>query len=273
MSLNKEEIKKKILKLYEEIEQHNFNYYVLDKSVISDFEFDKLLEELIQLEKENPEFLFPDSPSQRVGGQITKIFNSVKHDYPMLSLSNSYSLDEMREFDDRVKKGLELEVNGLFAPEIEYVCELKFDGLSISLKYNHGILSQGVTRGDGIQGDDVTNNVKTIRSIPLKLKPGEYPDQFEVRGEIFMTHKVFDQINKEREELGENPLANPRNAASGTMKMQDSSVVAQRKLDCVIYNLLSAEVNSNGHFESLQLAKKWGFKISEFSKLCNGIDE
>ena len=271
--MNKEEIKKQIIELSEEIERHNYNYYVLDHPTISDFEFDQLLERLIQLEKEYPEFVFPESPSQRVGGQITKTFKSVRHKYPMLSLSNSYSLEEMKEFDERVKKGLDLKPEGLFEREIEYVCELKFDGLSISVKYENGILQQGITRGDGVQGDDVTNNVKTIRSLPLKLKPGSYPDEFEVRGEIFMSHHVFDAINKDREEIGELPLANPRNAASGTMKMQDSSVVADRRLDCVIYNVMGEKTKFSSHYESLTEAKKWGFNVSVHSKLCKGMDE
>ena len=273
MTQIKEEIKNKILALSEEIEKHNYNYYVLDHPTISDYEFDQLLEKLIQLEKENPEFLFPESPSQRVGGQITKVFQTVKHNYPMLSLSNSYSLDEMKDFDERVKKGLDLKPDGLFSQEIDYVCELKFDGLSISLIYENGKLNQGITRGDGVQGDDVTTNVKTIRSIPLKLKPNNFPESFEVRGEIFMSHKVFDSINKQREEIGEPLLANPRNAASGTMKMQDSSVVAERKLDCIVYNVLGDQTKFQGHYESLMEAKKWGFKVSEHSKLCHGIEE
>ncbi|MFN5460807.1 MAG: NAD-dependent DNA ligase LigA [Bacteroidota bacterium] len=273
MTQIKEEIKNKILALSEEIEKHNYNYYVLDHPTISDYEFDQLLEKLIQLEKENPEFLFPESPSQRVGGQITKVFQTVKHNYPMLSLSNSYSLDEMKDFDERVKKGLDLKPDGLFSQEIDYVCELKFDGLSISLIYENGKLNQGITRGDGVQGDDVTTNVKTIRSIPLKLKPNNFPESFEVRGEIFMSHKVFDSINKQREEIGEPLLANPRNAASGTMKMQDSSVVSERKLDCIVYNVLGDQTKFQGHYESFMEAKKWGFKVSEYSKLCHGIEE
>ena len=273
MNSEKEEIKKKIIELSSEIERHNYNYYILDHPVISDIEFDQMLESLMRLEKENPEFLFSDSPSQRVGGQITKVFNAVRHDYPMLSLSNSYSLEEMKEFDERVKKGLDLKADELFEQEIEYVCELKFDGLSISIKYKDGKLYQGVTRGDGVQGDDVTNNVKTIRSLPLKLIQGNFPDEFEVRGEIYMTHKTFEKLNQEREEIGESLLANPRNAASGTMKMQDSAVVSARKLECVIYNVLGIRTNFKSHFESLSEAKLWGFRTSEHSKICTGIEE
>ncbi len=190
----------------------------------------------------------------------------------MLSLSNSYNRQEMIDFDERVRKGLELESDTLFAAEIEYVCELKFDGLSISLTYENGKLVQALTRGDGVEGDDVTINVKTIRSIPLKLK-GDYPELFEIRGEIFMPRWVFDEINREREELGEATLANPRNAASGTMKMQDSAVVAKRKLDCYMYYMMGDQLPAQSHYENLQKAKQWGFKISDQIKLCRSIDE
>ncbi|MBA3664302.1 MAG: NAD-dependent DNA ligase LigA [Bacteroidetes bacterium] len=270
--MNQSEAEKKIENLSKKIDEHNHNYYVLDKPVISDFEFDKLLEELIALEKEYPALLLPTSPSQRVGGTITKEFKSVKHRYPMLSLSNSYSKEDMLDFDRSVKKGLNME-NDLFASkDVEYVCELKFDGLSIGLTYENGILTQAVTRGDGVQGDDVTTNVKTIKSVPLKLK-GNYPPDFEIRGEIFMNKKPFEQINKEREEIGEAPLANPRNTASGTMKMQDSAVVASRKLDCFLYSLLGDGIPHAGHYENLMAAKSWGFKISEHTRLCYGINE
>src|SRR5688572_26021902 len=235
--MSKETARARIEELSKTLEQHNYNYYVLDKPTISDFEFDKLLEELIALEKQYPEFLKPESPSQRVGGQITKEFKSVKHKYPMLSLSNSYNKEDMEEFNRRVCEGLGMKGNDLFAQDIEYVCELKFDGLSIGLTYVDGKITQAVTRGDGEKGDDVTTNVRTIKSIPLILK-GNYPKEFEIRGEIFFPRKVFDAINKEREDIGEPPLANPRNAASGTMKMQDSSVVAKRKLDCFLYHVL-----------------------------------
>lgn len=271
--MDKHQAEEKIKQLSAELEQHNYNYYVLDKPTISDFEFDKLLEELIALEKQFPEFLLPTSPSQRVGGSITKEFKTVVHKYPMLSLSNSYSKEDVLDFDRRVREGLGLQNTDLFSSaQVNYVCELKFDGLSIGLTYEDGKLKQAVTRGDGVQGDEVTTNVKTIKSIPLKLK-GDFPAQFEIRGEIFMPRPVFDNINKEREEIGEAPLANPRNAASGTMKMQDSSVVASRKLDCFLYNVLGAEFSDKGHYETLQHAKKWGFKISEHSKICSNIDE
>ncbi|MDP1802464.1 MAG: NAD-dependent DNA ligase LigA [Bacteroidota bacterium] len=271
--MDRSQAEKKIKELSVEIEKHNHNYYVNDAPTISDFEFDKLLEELIALEKQFPEFLSSTSPSQRVGGAITKTFKTVKHNYPMLSLSNSYSTEDLIDFDRKVQEGLGLQQNDLFASStVKYVCELKFDGLSIGLNYVNGELTQAITRGDGVQGDDVTTNAKTIRSIPLKLK-GNYPSSFEIRGEIFLPRHVFDQINKEREEIGEPPLANPRNAASGTMKMQDSAVVAGRKLDCFVYYMLGEEVPFKSHFENLNAAKSWGFKTSEHSKLLDNINE
>ena len=270
--MNKAAAQQRIHDLSTRLEEHSYNYYIKDDPTISDFEFDKLLEELIVLEKDFPEFLLPNSPSQRVGGTITKEFKSVKHQYPMLSLSNSYSAQDMVDFDRKVQEGLGVQSNDLFSSSVDYACELKFDGLSIGLTYENGELKQAVTRGDGVQGDDVTTNVKTIKSIPLKLK-GNYPAWFEIRGEIFLPRKVFDKINKEREEIGEPPLANPRNAASGTMKMQDSAVVASRNLDCYVYYLLGNDIPHKGHFENLQAAKTWGFKISEASKLLNNINE
>jgi DNA ligase (NAD+) len=270
--MDKASAKKRIESLSKELDQHNYSYYVLDSPTISDFEFDKLLEQLIELEKEHPELLLPTSPSQRVGGQITKEFKAVKHKYPMLSLSNSYNQEDLEDFDRRAREGLGL-ANDLFgASELEYACELKFDGLSIGLTYVDGVLEKAVTRGDGVQGDDVTTNAKTIRSIPLSLK-GKFPKEFEIRGEIFLPHKAFEEINKEREDIGEPPLANPRNAASGTMKMQDSGVVAKRKLDCFLYALYGDNLPFPGHFESLEAAAAWGFKISKHSKLCKGIEE
>ena len=220
-----EQAKKKIEQLSKEIDEHNHNYYVLDNPVITDFDFDKLLEELIRLEKEFPEFLSLQSPTQRVGGTITKTFKTVKHVYPMLSLSNTYSEEELRDFDERIRKTI--------GDKFDYDCELKYDGVSISLTYVDGVLTQAVTRGDGEKGDDVTTNVKTIRSIPLKLQGKNFPEQFEMRGEILMLRKVFEKINKEiteqmtedgfnEEEIFEKILKNPRNAASGTLKMQDS---------------------------------------------------
>ncbi len=268
--MDKTQAEARIRDLGKELNQHNYNYYVLDTPLISDFEFDKLLEELIQLERDFPELLSPESPSQRVGGQVTKEFSSVKHRYPMLSLSNSYNEEDLIDFDRRAREGLGL-TGGLFAETLTYVCELKFDGLSISLRYADGKLQQAVTRGDGVQGDDVTTNVRTIGSVPLSLK-GTYPADFEIRGEIFMPRPVFDRINNEREEIGESPLANPRNAASGTMKMQDSRVVASRKLDCFLYNLIGTDLPFKTHYESLQAAKAWGFKISPESRLVQGLE-
>jgi DNA ligase (NAD+) len=268
--MDKHTAEQRIKQLSKEIEEHNYSYYVLDQPVISDYEFDKLLEELMDLERKFPEFLLPTSPSQRVGGTVTKEFQSVKHKYPMLSLANSYSTDDLLEFDRRVRDGLGMQLGGSHEGDVDYVCELKFDGLSISLTYENGYLKQAITRGDGERGDDVTTNAKTIKSIPLKLK-GNYPAQFEIRGEIFMPRPVFDAINKEREEIGEAPLANPRNAASGTMKAQDSSFVAKRKLDCFLYNLLGEELPYQSHYENMQAAYSWGFKVSRDAKLCRGI--
>jgi DNA ligase (NAD+) len=266
-------IQQKIETLRKELNQHNYNYYVLDNPVISDYEFDKLLEELIRLEKEYPEFHDPNSPSERVGGEITKTFKAVKHKYPMLSLSNSYNREDLDDFDRRAREGLGIQSNDLFgSADLEYVCELKYDGLSIGLTYINGMLVRAVTRGDGVQGDDVTTNAKTIGSIPLQLK-GNYPVEFEIRGEIFMPRKAFDAINKEREDIGEAPLANPRNAASGTMKMQDSSVVAKRKLDCYLYFILGESLPYNTHSECLEAARSWGFKIDERTRVCKNIHE
>jgi DNA ligase (NAD+) len=248
-------IKKKIEELSKQLDEHNYNYYVLSNPVISDFEFDKLLEELISLEKTHPEYLLPDSPSQRVGGQITKEFKTVKHKYAMLSLGNTYSEEELIDFDDRVKKV----VHGAY----DYVCELKYDGVAIGLTYIDGKLVRAVTRGDGEQGDDVTTNVKTIKSIPLKLRGNNYPKEFEIRGEIFMPRSSFIKINKEREEIAEPPLANPRNAASGTLKMQDSTVVAKRNLNCYFYFMLGEELPFKSHYENMQAARGWGFRVPD----------
>lgn len=271
--MDKTLVQNRIQQLSSELDRHNYNYYVLDNPTISDLQFDTLLDELISLEKQFPEFLSASSPSQRVGGTITKEFKTLKHKYPMLSLSNSYSAEDMVDFDRKVREGLGLQSSDLFSSSsVNYVCELKFDGLSIGLTYENGELKQAITRGDGVQGDDVTTNAKTIKSIPLKLK-GNYPSLFEIRGEIFMSRTVFDSINKEREEIGDAPLANPRNAASGTMKMQDSSVVASRHLDCFLYYLLGDNMSHTNHYQNLQDAKTWGFKISEHTKLFSNINE
>jgi len=263
--MTREEAKQRIEELSKQIEEHNYRYYQLAEPIISDFEFDALMNELIKLEKEFPEFLSPESPSQRVGGTITKEFKTVKHKYPMLSLSNTYSEEELKEFDNRIKKTLN--------KDFEYVCELKYDGVAIGLTYVNGKLKQAVTRGDGEKGDDVTTNVKTIKSIPLKLRGNNYPEEFEIRGEIFMPRKVFDEINKEREEIGDPPLANPRNAAAGTLKMQDSSIVAKRKLDCFLYFVLGENLPYKSHYENLIAAKEWGFKVPEYIRKVKSIEE
>lgn len=257
-------VQDRIVFLRSELQQHNHNYYVLDNPSISDFEFDMLLNELIELEKQHPEFYDANSPTQRVGGDLIKSFNTVAHQYRMLSLGNTYSSDELLGFDKRITK--------LVETEIEYVCELKYDGVSISLKYENGELVQALTRGNGTHGDDVTVNVKTINSIPLKLK-GDYPSKFEIRGEIFLPHQGFEQMNEKRLADDLEPFANPRNAASGSMKMQDSKEVAKRPLDCFLYYLLGKELPSFKHFDNLQSAKKWGFKIPDEIQVCSSIEK
>ncbi|MGQ1909923.1 NAD-dependent DNA ligase LigA [Marinifilum sp. RC60d5] len=263
--MNQEEAKNRISQLREQLHKHNHNYYVLSQPVISDYDFDILLKELIDLEKKFPEYNDSNSPSQRVGSDINLEFNQVEHKYPMLSLGNTYSEEEIRDFETRIKK--------LIEEDIEYVCELKYDGTSISLSYKDGKLIQAITRGDGVRGDDVTANVKTIRSIPLQLNGSDYPNEFEIRGEILMPFAVFNELNKEREDIGESPFANPRNAASGTLKMQNSALVAKRKLDCYLYYLLGKDISSDNHYDNLQKAKKWGFKIPANTALCKNIDE
>ncbi|HPI12420.1 MAG TPA: NAD-dependent DNA ligase LigA [Catalimonadaceae bacterium] len=259
------DVQKRISELTDRIHYLNHRYYQDSVSEVSDPEFDALLRELQDLEKQNPNFALPDSPTQRVGGAITKEFRQIRHQYPMLSLGNTYSREELQEFDERVRKGL----NG---EPFEYVCELKIDGVAISLIYENGVLTQAITRGDGVQGDEVTANARTIRSLPLKLQSTNFPERFEVRGEIFMPFKVFDAINVEREDIGEAPLANPRNAASGTMKMQDSSVVAQRKLACYLYYLLGENLPSESHSQSIECLERWGFPVSPTWQKCADID-
>ncbi|MFZ4462802.1 MAG: NAD-dependent DNA ligase LigA [Bacteroidales bacterium] len=258
------EAEQRIQHLRREIDRHNYNYYVLDKSEITDFQFDKLLQELIQLEKEFPEFYSPDSPTQRVGGEITRNFISRQHRYPMQSLANSYSEADIIEFDNRVRRSI--------GDNVEYVCELKFDGVAISLTYENGRLIQAVTRGDGVNGDDVTVNVRTIKSIPIHLT-GDFPDFFEIRGEIYFPHESFTKLNEDRFEEGQNLFANPRNAASGTLKMQDSAEVSRRKLDCFLYYLAIKRPLTETHYESLQKAKNWGFRISNHMALCKNVGE
>jgi len=257
-------IKEQIESLRRELEQHNYNYYVLSAPTISDTEFDTKLKQLQELEDAHPEFSDPNSPTQRVGSDIAAGFQQVSHVYPMLSLGNTYSRGEVQDFYDRVRRGLN--------DDFELVCELKYDGTSISLTYEDGLLVRAVTRGDGDKGDDVTTNVKTIRSIPLRLH-GDYPQSFEIRGEILMPWSVFEELNREREEQEEQLFANPRNAASGTLKLQNSKMVAARKLDAYFYYLLGESLPSDLHSENLTAAHSWGFKISEATKICKTLED
>lgn len=261
------QIKQRIDALREELNKHNYDYYILYTPTISDYEFDMKLKELSDLEASHPEFFDPNSPTQRVGSDINKSFRQVLHKYPMLSLGNTYTKEEVVDFYNRVQKGLN--------DEFEIVCELKYDGTSISLTYINGELAQAITRGDGVQGgDDVTANVRTIRSIPLKLRGNDY-HEFEIRGgEILMPWSVFEALNKEREEQEEALFANPRNAGSGTLKQQDPKIVASRKLDSYLYYMLGEHLPTDGHYENLMKAKEWGgFKISDATKKCKTLDE
>lgn len=255
----------RINELIQQIDHYNFQYYQESISEISDFEFDQLLKELSRLETEYPEFKRSDSPTQRVGGTITKSFNAVYHRYPMLSLDNTYNEQELRDFDERVRKGLDGEA-------YEYICELKFDGISLSFTYENGVLVRGVTRGDGTRGDEITNNVKTIKSLPLRVKSETIPPVFEVRGEGFMPFQSFQKLNEDMEALGVNTYANPRNAASGSFKLQDSAETARRALDCYIYSFLSDETIFNTHEESLLALKSWGFNTSPGWRKVDTID-
>ena len=255
----------RIYQLREELHRHNHNYYVLNAPEIGDQEFDFLMRELQDLEAKHPECYDENSPSMRVGSDLNKNFTQVQHKYPMLSLANTYSEAEVAEFYDRVKKALN--------EDFEICCEMKFDGTSISLTYEDGRLLRAVTRGDGVQGDDVTDNVKTIRSIPLVLQGTGYPQNFEIRGEILMPWEVFEALNKEREAREEALFANPRNAASGTLKLQNSSIVASRKLDAYLYYLLADELPGDGHYENMQLASGWGFKVSDIMRKCATLEE
>ena len=257
----------RIIQLRNELHQHNHNYYVLNSPTISDQEFDRLLRELQDLEHAHPEAFDPNSPTQRVGSDLNNEFQTVIHRRPMLSLSNTYNRQEVQEFYERISEGLQ-------GAPFQICCELKFDGLSISLHYHQGKLYQAVTRGDGVQGDDVTQNIRTIQSIPLQLAQGaDYPDEFEIRGEVLMPWASFDRLNEQRA-LAEEPLfANPRNAASGTLKSKDSRVVAQRGLDAYLYYLLGDDIPGDGHFQNLQAARSWGFKVSEHLKLADNLQE
>jgi len=259
------EAKAKIQELTDQIDHHNDLYYQKSKPEISDYSFDQLLANLVAIESEFPELRLPDSPTQRVGGGITKEFATVIHQYPMLSLGNTYSAEELNDFDGRVAKGLD-------GDPYEYFCELKFDGVSISLIYENGLLVKAVTRGDGVRGDDVTQNIKTIRSLPLRIKAKNIPARFEVRGEVFLSKDVFKQLNKDREDIGEETYANARNTASGTVKMQDSAEVARRKLDCYVYYLLGVDKEIKTHSESIHKLESWGFKVSQTYKQCKSIE-
>jgi len=258
-------IKEQMEALVQELNQHTYNYYVLAMPTIADYEFDQKLATLAKLEQENPELADPNSPTQKVGGEITKNFTTVKHKWPMLSLGNTYNEQDLRDFDERVKKAI--------GEDFEYVCELKFDGLSISLTYENGKLARAVTRGDGTQGDDVTTNIKTIHTVPHQLKGDNIPAVFEIRGEVFMHRAAFERLNKEREELGEVTYANPRNFAAGTVKMQDSKEVKKRPLDCFLYAVYSEKQLFKTHWESLQAVSSWGFNVSEHTKLSKNIED
>lgn len=260
------EIKDEIRQLRDELHRHNYNYYVLNAPEISDREFDEMMARLQQLEQEHPEFQDPNSPTQRVGSDLNHDFVQVAHRYPMLSLSNTYNQQEVAAFYERVSEGLKGE-------PFEICCELKYDGLSISLIYEEGSLVRAVTRGDGVQGDDVTDNVRTIRCIPLQLQPGDYPASFEIRGEILMPWSSFEALNQEREAREEPLFANPRNAASGTLKSKNSATVAQRKLDCFLYYLLGEEIPSDSHYENLERARRWGFKVSDAIRKVSTLQE
>lgn len=252
--------------LREELNQHNHNYYVLDNPTISDLEFDLKLKELQALEAKYPEYFDENSPTQRVGGAITKNFNTVVHERRMYSLDNGYSKDELLEWEKRVQKGLGTD-------KVEFVCELKYDGASISISYENGVLTKAVTRGDGFQGDEVTTNIKTIKAVPLKLKGNDYPEKFDIRGEIILPLEGFAKMNQELIEIGETPYSNPRNTASGSLKLQDSAEVAKRPLDCLLYFIVGNNLNFATQFEGLEKARHWGFKVPKQSKLAKNMDE
>jgi len=260
-----ENITKKIELLRDELRMHNYNYYVLDNTTISDYEFDLKLKELEKLEAEYPQYFDPNSPTQRVGGEVTKNFNTVTHKNRMYSLDNSYSKEDLLDWEKRIKKILETE-------DVSYTCELKYDGASINLTYENGLLVSAVTRGDGFQGDDVTANIKTIKSIPLVLKE-KFVDNFEIRGEIVLPLEGFNKMNEERIEAGEDPYRNPRNTASGSLKLQDSSEVARRPLDCLLYHIVSNENPLKSHIETLENARKLGFKVPKAIETCSTIDD
>ena len=259
------DIQKTIQDLRDELNQHNHNYYVLDTPTISDFEFDQKLKQLQELENQHPEFYDNNSPTQRVGGTITKNFNTVVHDYRMYSLENSYSKEDLIDWENRIQKVLG-------NVPLQYTCELKYDGASISITYENGKLNRAVTRGDGFQGDDVTNNIKTIKSIPLELK-GKYPERFDIRGEIILPFEGFEKMNQELIEIGETPYSNPRNTASGSLKLQDSSEVAKRPLECLLYFIVGNNLTIESQYEGLETARNWGFKVPKEAKLAKNLEE
>lgn len=259
------DIQKNIQDLREELNLHNHNYYVLDNPTISDFEFDQKLKQLQELENQHPEFFDENSPTQRVGGTITKNFQTVVHDYRMYSLDNSYSAEDLTDWETRIQKVLG-------NVPLQYTCELKYDGASISITYENGKLKRAVTRGDGFQGDDVTNNIKTIKSVPLQLK-GNFPERFDIRGEIILPLEGFEKMNQELIEIGETPYSNPRNTASGSLKLQDSTEVAKRPLECLLYFIVGNNLGISSQYESLEAARNWGFKVPKESKLANNLDE
>jgi DNA ligase (NAD+) len=263
--MNHQEVKDRINKLRREINEHNHRYYVLNQPIISDFEYDLLVNELENLEKKYPELVTIDSPTHVVGSDLINEFRQFDHKYPMLSLSNTYSEEELRDFDLRVRKTVQ--------GATKYVCELKFDGTSISITYNDGEITRAITRGDGDRGDDVTLNVKTINSIPLRVSGKKVPDEFTIRGEILMSREVFDQLNEARIKMGIDPFANPRNAAAGTLKLLDPGVVASRKLDCFFYFLLGEYLPYRNHYDNLMAASEWGFKVPESIRIYDSIDE
>ncbi len=258
-------IEERIRHLRKVLNEHNHKYYVLNQPSISDFEYDQLMKELIDLETKHPELSDPASPSRRIGDDRNREFEQVAHKYPMFSLGNTYSKEEIIEFENRTGK--------LISGKYEYICELKYDGASINLTYENGRLIRAVTRGDGLKGDNVISNVRTIKSIPLELSGNDYPGLFEIRGEIFIPHKGFNKMNMEREETGEPPFANPRNAASGTLKIQNSTLVAKRPLDCILYSIMGESLPFDSHYENMQKAKDWGFKVSGQMKKCSSHDE
>lgn len=270
MTLNN--IKQEIEHLRGALERLNHNYYVLNNPTIDDAEYDKLMSKLVKLEAKHPEFDDPNSPTKRVGSDVTNSFVQVVHPSPMLSLSNTYSIEELEEFIARVERAAGTEQGTLFGPQLDFCCELKFDGTAISLWYENGRFVRALTRGDGLSGDDVSANVRTIRTIPMTLQGNSHPTMMEVRGEIYMPHSSFERINAERIEIGDEPFANPRNAAAGTLKQQSSAIVASRGLECVLYGVASAEAVAATHFETLAKLKEWGFRTSDAAKLCHDID-